>query len=264
MSLTEVQQNLIFPLYGRAMAAQKWPECFSDPWAVEVVQAAEDKGMNSGEMEGFTAMVFGLRHLIAVKEVTRYLESHPGAAVVNIGSGFGQLARDLQDFDCTVYNLDTPETLASRTNLCSDSGVDLPYAITDLEWMNHVNGSQGFIAIAFGQFHYLEVDEVEKLIGAMGQHFPGGRLCYDSESPRVMGGGQAHRRGLDERPMHFKVEDPYSVREWGSTIRDVDIEFNYTNYLDPEKREVLPFGYRAGFNFFELTQGMYVVKVDFK
>ncbi|MDO4685116.1 MAG: methyltransferase [Corynebacterium sp.] len=264
MSLTDVQQNLFSPLFGRAAAAQKWPECFSDPWALEVTQSAENKGAIPEEMEGFTAMVYGLRHLMAVAEVKRYLDSHPGAAVVNMGSGFGQLARDLTDYECTVYNLDTSDTLALRKDWFSDEGVDLPFAITDHAWMDQVDGSKGFIAVAAGRFHYLEVEDVEKLVDAMARKFPGGRLCYDSESPRVIASGQARRRALEDAPMPFKVEDPFEIRNWSNNVRDVDVEFNFTNYLDPEKREVLPFGYRAGFNFFELTKGMYLVKVDFK
>lgn len=264
MSVTEVQQTLFFPLFGRAAAAQKWPECFSDPWAVEVTEAAEQGGVAVAEMDGFPAMVLGLRHLMAVVEAKRYLAEHPGAAVVNMGSGFSQLGRDLQGYDCTVYNLDDADVLELRKNWCSDDGVDLPYAITDHAWMDHVDASKGLIAVASGKFHYLEVSDVEKLIDEMGKRFPGSRLCYDSESPQVQAGGQVQRRALKDEPMPFKVDDPYEIRFWSDRVADVDIEFNFTNYLDPDKREFLPFGYRAGFNFFELIQGMYVVKVDFK
>lgn len=264
MSVTDVQQTLFFPLFGRAQAAQKWPECFSDPWAVEVTQAAQDQGVTVEEMDGFPAMVYGLRHLMAVEEAKRYVANHPGAAVVNLGSGFGELGRDLTDFDCTVYNLDVPETLELRKNWCSDDGVDLPYAITDLAWLDQVDASKGFIAIATGKFHYLEVADVKRLVAELAQRFPGGRLCYDAESPRVQAGGQVQRRALEDAPMPFKVGDPYEIREWSDRVTDVDIEFNLTNYLDPADREFLPFGYRAGFNFFELIQGMYVVRADFK
>lgn len=265
MSLTHVQQTLFFPLLGRAVAARRWPEVFADPWAEEAVRIRSAEGSAAVELGDFPAAVYGLRHLGGIVEVNRYLREHPGAAVVNIGCGLDRIVHELDDPGAVVYNLDFPEVLEMRARWAEPSPreVDLPCSVTDHSWMDRVDASRGLIAVASGVFYFLEVEEVRALVHAMAERFPGGRLCYDSQSPEVMAESERQVRcsGTPETRMPFRVADPRSVATWSERIADVRIEYDFTAYS--ERRAALPAELRAQFDEMGRTESMYEVVVTF-
>ena len=276
MTVHDVQSTLFFPLLGRAEASRRWPAVFSDPWAVDrAEEIARTEETSARSLGTGPAAVYGLRHAITLAEIRRYLRSHPGAAIVNVGCGLDQLAQDLAGElgeprtpdTSTIYNLDYPEVLSMRARWvdAAEGEVDLPYSATDHRWMDEVDGSRGMIAIAAGVFYYLEVHEVRALVTAMAERFPGGRLAYDSESPFVIRQSErsVRRGGVAEAPMPFKVSDPFAARGWSDKVRDVRVEFNFTRYLPKAQRGKLPLGVRAFFAVMQRIRGMYEVVVDF-
>ena len=146
----------------------------------------------------------------------------------------------------------------------ADNEIDLPYSVTDHEWLTKVSGDKGVIAVAPGVFYYLTIPEVSALVDAFGQAFPGGRLVYETESPMVMRGSekQIAQHGTPVS-MPFKVKDPYTPQDWSDTVRDYHVTFNFLNYLSPEHRKEIPARYRVLFGIFERIQGLYVVSMGF-
>ena len=249
---------------------------FPDPWAQRAEEIASSEGTTARDLGTMPAAVYGLRHVMTLAEIRRYLRVHPGAAIVNIGCGLDQLGHDLAgdlgepgaEDSSTIFNLDYPEALEMRSRWVepTEHEKDLPYSVTDLSWLDEVDGSRGMIAVAPGVFYYLEVNEVRDVVTAMAERFPGGRLAYDSESPRViaMSERQVRAGGVAEAPMPFKVKDPYIARTWSDKVRDVRVEFNFTHYLTPKLRKELPFGLRTLFAGMQRFRGMYEVVVDFE
>jgi hypothetical protein len=264
--MKEVSHTLFYPLLGRAQASHTWPHMFPDPWAFQAEKIAEQENTPAQPLNTFTALCYGLRHLFTIREITQYLDMHPGAAVVNIGCGLDVLAEDLSDYDCTIYNLDFPDVIDMRHRWVpeADNEIDLPYSVTDHEWLTKVSGDKGVIAVAPGVFYYLTIPEVSALVDAFGQAFPGGRLVYETESPMVMRGSekQIAKHGTPVS-MPFKVKDPYTPQDWSDTVRDYHVTFNCLNYLSPEHRKEIPARYRALFGIFERIQGLYVVNMGF-
>lgn len=267
MNLNDVQQTLFFPLMGRAEAARRWPDLFPDPWAEHAMSIRESEGSTAQQLGAFPTAVYGLRHLLTIREINAYLTGHPGAAIVNIGCGLDRIVHEIVDPDSLVYNLDFPEVLQARDRWIDphEREVALPYSATDHRWMDHVDAGRGLIAIAAGVFYYFEVDEVRALVREMGTRFPGGRLCYDAESPKMTAGSEKsiHRNGTPDARMPFRVKDPYSVRTWSDRIDDVRIEFDFSSYLPGHSRSQLPRGIRFGFTAMRLLKSMYEVVVTF-
>ena len=265
MSLTDVQQTLFFPLTGRAQAADRWPDLFPDPWAehADAIRVAE--GSTAQHLSEFPAAVYGLRHLLTIREINAYLTDHPGAAVVNIGCGLDRIVHEVADPEARIYNLDFPDVIEMRKRWVEphEREVDLPYSVTDHKWMDQVDASQGLIAVAPGVFYYIPVEDVKSLVSAMGRRLPGARLCYDAESPWLTASSekQIQHKGTPDARMPFRVKDPYSVRGWSDRIVDVRIEFDFSSYLPDRSR--LPFGIRFAFTFMRIARAMYEVVVTF-
>ena len=190
--MEDVSQTLFYPLLGRAKAASQWPDLFPDPWATQAAHIAAAEKTPAQPLGTFPTLCYGLRHLFTIREITQYLDTHPGAAVVNIGCGLDVLSEDLAGYDCTIYNLDFPDVIDMRHRWVpkADNEIDLPYSATDHEWLTKVSGDKGVIAVAPGVFYYLPIPEVAALVDAFGQAFPGGRLVYETESPMVMRGSE--------------------------------------------------------------------------
>lgn len=268
MNLNDVQQTLFFPLMGRADAARRWPHLFPDPWAEYAMSIREAEGSTAQQLNAFPSAVYGLRHLLTVREINAYLAEHPGAAVVNIGCGLDRIVHEIDDSESLVYNLDFPEVLKARDRWIEPHAreIALPYSATDHRWMDHVDAGKGLVAIAAGVFYYFEVDEVKALVKEMGARFPGSRLCYDAESPKVTEGSEKNirRNGTPDAHMPFRVKDPYSARSWSDRIADIRIEFDFSSYLPASSRSELPRGIRFAFNFFRMIKGMYEVVITFE
>lgn len=265
MALDHVQQTLFFPLLGRATAARRWPELFPDPWAQEAAEIHGAEGESTRDLGDFPAAVYGLRHRLTLQEVRRYLGEHPGAAVVVIGCGLDRLVDEIDDADSTVYNLDFPEVLEMRSRWvpAHPREVNLPFSVTDHRWMDRVDAERGMIAVAPGVFYYLEVDAVRALVAAMGERFPGGRLCYDAESPFVTAQSEKEikRNGTPDAHMPFRVKGAREVSRWSDRIAGVRVEYDFSSYLDD--RSALPAKVRAAFTGMRLVKGMYEVVVTF-
>ena len=267
MSLTEVQHTLFFPLMGRAQAATRWPQLFPDPWAHQATEIALKEGTPAKHIGTLPELIYGIRHHLTIAEIKQYLKDHPQAAVVNIGCGLDQLETDLADTPHgTIYNLDFPEVIEMRDRwITTTDSVNLAYSVTDHQWLTQVDSSHGVIVVAAGVMYYLTIREASALVDAMAHAFPQGRFVYDAESPLVtrMSEKQIAKSGNVAAKMPFKVKDPFSAQYWSQKVKDINIDFNFLNYLTTAERKTLPRSLRFGMKFFEAIKGMYVVRLDF-
>ena len=264
--MDNVSQTLFYPLFGRAQASDRWPELFPDPWAHRAMEIVAQEGTTAQPMDGFPELVYGLRHMILVQEARAYLETHPGAAVVNIGCGLDMLAEDLSGYECTIYNLDLPDVIELRHRWVpkADNEIDLPYSATNHEWLSKVDASHGAIALAGGVFFYFQVADVSSLIDAFGTTFPGGRMVYDSISPTMADRSEKElvKKGTPAK-MPFRLKDPYTPRQWSTSIKNLDIEFDFLYLLDSKSRATLPSTFRFILFMSRVFRGMYIVRIDF-
>ena len=68
-------------------------------------------------------------------EVRDYLKAHPNAAVVNLGRGLST-GRSCDNGSCKIYNLDFPDVIAVRNELCPPGSVEenTPCDLNNTEW----------------------------------------------------------------------------------------------------------------------------------
>jgi len=227
--------------------------------------SAVHPGIENMDMGEMPAAIYALRHLAAVTEIRRYLETRPGAAVVDLGCGLDRLVDEVDNGRALIYNLDFPDVLESRRTWVEphERERELPFSLTDHRWMDEVDASGGLIAVASGVFYFLESGSVQNLVDAMARRFPGGRLVYDAESPEMVAmSEQAVRdRGIDAVPMPFRAADPCAAHTWSSHVSQVRVNFDLSSYAtDPA---ALPAQVLDGFAQMREGRALYEVIADF-
>jgi len=188
-----VQETLVIPLYGRKLCTERFPELFRDPSAVKLIEKLdydfaplEKKAKNV--FYRFGALEVAMRQTDLSLEVKDYLEMHPEAAVVNMGCGLDQTGENCDNGTCRIYNLDLPDVIEARNQLIppGERTRNLALDLNDLTWMERIDGAKGAVFFAAGVFYYFKREEMKKLLTAMEERYPGGRIVFDAAGKKAV------------------------------------------------------------------------------
>lgn len=182
-----VQETLVIPLYARRLCTERFPRTFQDHAAMELMErldydfsGLEEK--SESMMQVFGALECAMRQKDLAWEIQDYLKIHPKAAVVNLGCGLDQTGRSCENGSCRIYNIDFPDVIKVRDELlpAGDRERNVAADLHDFCWFDEIDASDGAVFFAAGVFYYFQTGQVEKLITAMAERFPGGRLVFDA------------------------------------------------------------------------------------
>lgn len=182
-----VQETLIIPLYARKVCSELYPSLYRDETANQLIDKIDydfsDATKNSHAlMQRFGSLEVAMRQNDIAFEIRDYLNSHPKAAVVNLGCGLDATGRACDNSICKIYNLDFPDVIAVRNELLpvGDREKNIPCNINERSWFNEIDASDGAIFFASGVFYYFLSEQVRDLVRAMADVFPGCVLVFDA------------------------------------------------------------------------------------
>ena len=181
-----VQATLLIPLYSRVQCTRLYPEIYSDPASEEALEQINYSFTESTDENSMTvrfgALEVATRQSDIAIEVREYLETHPRAAVVNLGCGLDPMTEDLDNGTCRLYNIDLPDVIELRDQLFPAGEREESFAadINDTAWFDRIDASGGAVFFACGLFYYFKKDQVKALFTAMRDRFPGGCLVFDT------------------------------------------------------------------------------------
>ncbi len=182
-----VQETLIIPLYGRKLCAEVFPQLYTDRSAASLCARLDYDFSQMNKQSKSTFWRFGalevaMRQIDMQCEIDDYLASHPHAAVVNMGCGLDQTGRACDNGTCTIYNVDLPDIIAAREELCplGERECNIASDLNDFSWMSAIEARDGAIFFAAGVFHYFTFDQAKSLANELARRFPGGRLVFDT------------------------------------------------------------------------------------
>jgi len=219
MEKNSIQETLIIPLYGRALCSRKFPHLFTDRTAAELLEridydfsALERK--SDSLMQTFGALEVAMRQSDLAFEVRDYLNTHPKAAVVNLGCGLDQTGRSCDNGQCRIYNLDLLDVMAVRETLlpAGERERNLAADLNDFSWFDAIDTptEDGAVFFAAGVFYYFRTEQVCALCAAMAERFPGGRLVFDAAGPtavKLMLKTWVKQAGIRDVGAYFSVQD---------------------------------------------------------
>lgn len=208
-----VERTLCIPLWSRAIAVKKLPEILPDYDAVRILKEMGEKRppsvlyyLESGALAG------AMRQYDFACEIKDYLKDHPQAVVVELGAGLSCLRRQMKNETSEWINIDFPDVIKCREKYIpkGEKERNLAFDITDHRWFCEVpfQKERGAVFLAAGVLHYLEYNEVKKLISEMAKQFPGALFVFDYISRKGMNGGNIQiRMTKNSTSMKFSIED---------------------------------------------------------
>ena len=214
-----IQETLVIPLYALALCTRRFPQLFSDPLSVELLERLDYdfsalEQTSGGLMQTFGAMEAAMRQNDLAWEVKDYLRDHPRAAVVNLGCGLDQTGRSCDNGQCRIYNIDLPDVMAVREALLpvGEREKNLAADLNDLSWFDAIDtpAEGGAVFFAAGVFYYFRTEQVRALCAAMAERFPGGRLVFDAAGQtavKLMLKTWVRQAGIRDVGAYFSVQD---------------------------------------------------------
>ena len=273
-----VQETLIIPLFGRLVCSEHFPHLFSDAEAKRLCDSLDyDFEGKRKKMESpaglFGALEVAQRQYDLACEVKAYLESHPKAAVVNLGCGLDDTFRKCDNGSCRGYNLDLPDVIAVRNALlpAAEREENIPCDLNDFTWMdrfpgvNRIDTVDGAVFFAAGVFYYFKTEDVKKLFSAMAERFPGAVLVFDScnrRGAKMMRSTWLKEAGITDVNAYFSLEDERELEDWSPRFASVTAKSYMRGYRDIYKDVGL--FHKLMIRFCDSLVKMKIVKIVFK
>ncbi len=182
-----VQETLVIPVYGRKMCSELFPNLYKDETSARLIKQidydfSELEKKAASTMQRFGFLEVAMRQNDLAAEVRDYLDTHPRAAVVNLGCGLDNTGRRCDNGTCRIYNIDFPDVIAVRNELLppGEREENIACNLNDISWFGKINAEDGAVFFAAGVFYYFLTEQVRTLVAAMAKAFPGGRLVFDA------------------------------------------------------------------------------------
>jgi O-methyltransferase involved in polyketide biosynthesis len=225
-----VQATMLMPLWGRAEGSRICPEILSDSVAQRLVEQVDfdfsDVASGYGE---YGCVCCAIRSRKCDDYLISYLNDHPSATVVNIGSGLDTTFERVDNGTLRFYNLDLPDAAAYRLALIPDSErcTTIAKSWFDYSWMDDIafDPENGIAFIAAGFLYYLQDSDIRRSVAAMARRFTDGRLFYDGCSRLGMriANNTVRKSGNTGAQMHYFVSSQRDIKGWSEHIDSVRV-----------------------------------------
>ena len=246
-----VQETLVIPLYGRKVCSEKFPTLFRDETALRLMgeidyDFSQLEAKSKGVMYQFGFLEVAMRQSDLAWEVRDYLRTHPKAAVVNLGCGLDDTGRSCDNGLCKIYNLDFPDVIAVRDKLlpAGEREENIGCDLNDTAWFERIDAADGAVFFAAGVFYYFLRSQMQTLVCAMAEAFPGGRLVFDAAgraAVKLMLKTWIKSAKIQDVGAYFSVEDaPKEIAAWSSRLQ-VSCRGYMLGYHDLKDPSVKPF-----------------------
>ena len=254
-----VQETLIIPLYARKVCSELYPDLYRDETAVRLIgeidyDFSQAEKNARGLMQRFGSLEVAMRQNDLAFEVRDYLKDHPNAAVVNLGCGLDSTGKACDNGSCSIYNLDFPDVIAVRNELlpAGEREKNIPCNLNDTAWFSEIDASGGAVFFASGVFYYFLTEQVQALVQAMAEAFPGGVLVFDGANRtavKMIAKTWLKSAKIQDVGAYFAVSDaPKEISPWDSRLQVTSRGYmlGYNDLRDPSVSGFFRFLARVG------------------
>ncbi|MGL5437673.1 MAG: citrate lyase holo-[acyl-carrier protein] synthase [Lachnospiraceae bacterium] len=225
VAIKGIQATMLIPLRGRAIMSGRFPDLYHNENDINIVNKLNfDFTLMDSALGEYGNLCYIARALAVEKAVSNFIETHPEAALVNIGAGLDTTFSKIDNGRITWYDLDLPDSMQFRNAL-----VDRPErthciakSVFDYSWFDDISydPGKGLMLIAAGVFHFLPEDQIKELLIQVSTRFPGTELFFDINS--TLGSeysNQSMKASGQNATLIFSVDEESKLEEWSDQIK---------------------------------------------
>ena len=119
--------------------------------------------------------------------------------------------------------------------------INIPSDLMDFSWFDKLDyrKEDGAVFFASGVFYYFKREDVKKLICALAERFPGGKIVFDATNAsglKNMAKTWLSWSDMKNVGIYFSVEDAQELKEWSPKLKEVVRKGYMTGYRPLDKR----------------------------
>jgi O-methyltransferase involved in polyketide biosynthesis len=268
ITLGNVQQTLLLPLWGRAKESQKAYPLLIDTAATKLIKeidydfSAMEKGLDEVSQLGWI-----FRCINIDRTTEHFLEEHPNATVVNIGCGLDTTFERVDNGVLHWYDLDLPDVIDLRNRLIPASGRReyIAASVLDTRWFDEIIITDHVFFIAAGVLYYFDEEEIKKLFLHMADRYAGAEIIFDAASPfgvKMANRMVIKRSGMDEQSfLKWGLKDARRIEQWDKRFQVVDAYPYFSHVATPKKG--MGVGLRVKMALFNFFKTSYMIHLRF-
>ncbi|MBN1873536.1 MAG: class I SAM-dependent methyltransferase [Anaerolineae bacterium] len=189
-ALSSVSETMLMTLYMHALESRRPDALIRDPYAERLVgQIDYDFSHFKIDDDDQAGACVRLRQFD--RFVRTFLDVHPDGVVVHIGCGLDTRFDRVDNGQVMWYDLDMPPVIELRRQLLAETAryTMIASSALDLAWLDLVRtqNNRPFFFVAEGVFMYFTNAEMQRLVLALHERFPGAELVFDVCSPLIVG-----------------------------------------------------------------------------
>ncbi len=224
-----IEETLLLPLWGRAYETQKDHPRLIDKKAVAIIKAIDYDFSEIEKTQGQFQHGWVARSLHTDKMAKAFIQKHPEATIVNIGSGLDTTFSRVDNGRIYFYELDLPNVIDLRRHFYQDSDRHQSIAASFLEtaWFEDIVVRDGLLFLAGGVLMYFEEHQIKEFFTAVADRFGSCDFFFDSLSP--MGMKFTKKAVLKKGGMGMTLEGEgwglktvQSLEKWDQRIKVID------------------------------------------
>ena len=173
ISLGEVQETLLIPLYLRAKNTKSENPNINDQEAVKLCDSID---YDFSKFDSAKGSYYGVvsRTIILDREVQNYINKHPDCVIVNIGCGLCTRNLRLDLKQAKWYNLDLEDVIELREKYLTpkENCFNVTASLLDDSWPTLVDsGDKNVLLVIEGVLMYFSEEEVKQFIQIVKKHY---------------------------------------------------------------------------------------------
>jgi methyltransferase (TIGR00027 family) len=255
--MSDVSETSLLTLYCHALESQSSDPIMSDPNAVDIMRALNQKLSKSknrlhkkivrGKIDKRLVVHIAIRAKRYDEYVIEFLKSSPDGVVVNIGCGLDSRFSRIDNGRVRFYDLDLPDVIEIKRRFFeeTDRYHFIPSSVLDYDWMSPLlqTCDGPFLFVAEGVFMYLHKEDVKSLVVELQSRFPGSELVCEVFNDMWL---KKPLKGLvnfkmrkelhlgKDATFHFGIRESKEMEEWNPGITFLDD----WSYFDSQEKKL--------------------------
>ena len=236
VELKGVEETLMIPLWGRAIATQRG--CLiDDPAAVDLVGRLDYDFGSKLEHARAIAPMLAVRAARFDEAVRDFIDRHPDGVVVELGCGLDTRWERCNGDRVDWFDLDMPAVISLRRRYFQDGERRkmLAARLQDTAWRDLVGPKERpFLFVAEAVLYYLEPADVGRFLRSIAASFPFSSIVFDT-----IGTGAMSRQDGHPLMRHFDARFKWAVDDVQTLVADTAYSVVGVEFLADLRREEL-------------------------